>query len=31
MEFVIVSNPKLVQVRTQFVKNIVPVGDVFFI
>ena len=30
MEFVIVSNPKLVQVCTQFVKSIVPVGDVGF-
>ena len=30
MEFVIVSNPKLVQVHTQFVKSIVPVGDVGF-
>ena len=30
MEFVIVSNPKLVQVHTQFVKSIVPVEDVGF-
>ena len=30
MEFVIVSNPKLVQMCTQFVKSTVPVGDVGF-